>query len=136
VFEKTIKQILNNPRLRPSDGYNLLGMDYDISHAFDSSDIFNVLEIKQTGAKESMFDIRLTISKSVDVCKQVILGLQEAWDFIAYGCFEDLLYTIDNNLYKTDSNNAIFKFLTVNDIGQYYVTRKITISGSVRINGG
>ena len=49
MFEETIKQILNNPRLRASNGFSLLGMDYDISHAFDSSDIFNVLEIKQKG---------------------------------------------------------------------------------------
>jgi hypothetical protein len=147
MFEKTIKQIINDPRLKPSEGHNLLGMSYDISHAFESIDIFNVLEINQTGSKECMFDIRLTVSKSDDVCELVGLGLQEApddvwtlvglgfqeaWHFIAYSDFQASSFTSDNN-------NAIFKFVTVaettidgdgdGDEYRFYVTGKVTISG-------
>jgi hypothetical protein len=122
MLERIIKKTINNPRLMPSNEINLLGMDYDIHHAFDSSDIFDALEINKTGSKECMFDIRLTVSPSVIELEQVELGLQAAWDFIAYSNFAESSYTISNN-------NANFTFVTVSLEGKFYVTGKIIISG-------
>ncbi|WP_156025709.1 hypothetical protein [Simiduia agarivorans] len=48
MIEDVIREILNRPDLRASDGDDLLGMDYDVFHAFESSETFEVQEIVQT----------------------------------------------------------------------------------------
>lgn len=124
MIEETINNIVYSSNLRASEGDDLLGMDCDVFHAFDSSEIFEVREIEQTSDKASMFDIKVLVSPSVKELHEVRQALKTARGFIQYPYFEA------SNLLVCHQN-AVFKFVTVIGKNQFYVTGKVTVSGSV-----
>jgi hypothetical protein len=124
MIEEAINNILNNQSLRPSMGDDLLGMDYDVFHAFDSSEVFEIQEVEQTSDKACMFNVRLQVASSVNELHEVRQALTVAWNFIQYPYFES------SNL-LVSRKNAVFRFVTIIGENQFYVTGKVTVSGSV-----
>ncbi|MFY0677942.1 MAG: hypothetical protein JXR18_11720 [Neptuniibacter sp.] len=122
MIEETIAKIITSPNYSPSDGDNLLGMDYDVFHCLDSNEILVVEEIKQTGQNECMFSINLEASKSAKELHDVRQALKEAWEFIQYGYFEASSLSVT-------PKSAVLRFITVIGENQFYVTGCVKVSG-------
>jgi len=82
MIKETIDLIVNNPNYAPSTGDNLVGMEFDIQHAFESNQTFEKVSIVRTGDKRCMFQINLTVATDIENLYQISNGLQEAWGFI------------------------------------------------------
>lgn len=123
MIEDTINNLINSKTHFPSEGDNLLGMDYDVFHAFDSREIFSEIDVKQTDKEESMFEIQLSISEEAKELHHVRTGLIDAWAFIQYGYFEASSMNIGRK-------QAVLRFVTLIGENQFYVTGTVTVSGA------
>ncbi len=124
MIQETINTITNSPDYEPSSGDNLLGMEYDIEHAFESSDTFDQVSVKRIDDKNGMFQIRLTVSESVESIQNVNEALKEAWGFIQYQYFEASSIIIGRD-------RAALRFVTVIGRNQFYVTGLAWVQGTV-----
>jgi hypothetical protein len=120
IIEEIIKEIANSPSYVPSTGDNLLGMEYDIDHAFESNRAFEEVTIKRTGNKNSMLEIVVSVSDSVNALHEVSQGIKKSWEFIQYQYFEASSITIGKH-------KAGFRFITVIGENQFYVTGTVWV---------
>lgn len=123
MIEDTITNLVNSNTHFPSEGDNLLGMDYDVFHAFDSREIFSEVDIRKTGKDASMFEIQLSISEETEELHHVRTALIDAWAFIQYGYFEASSMNIGRK-------QAVLRFVTLIGENQFYVTGTVTVSGT------
>ncbi len=123
MIQETIKLITTGPNYEPSSGDNLRGMEYDIEHAFESSDTFENVSVKRSDDKNSLFQISLTVSESVENLHDVSGALKEAWDFIQYQYFEASSITLG-------PDKAAFRFVTIIGKNQFFVTGLAWVKGA------
>ena len=120
MIEKTIESLVKE--LSPSDGDNLLGMDYDICHYFDTSDATKFISREQTNNNKCMFIINLEATEAATDIGSVTESLSEAWECIMYNYFE--CGSIEK--YK---EMEVLRFVTVIGKDSFYVTGKAVVSG-------
>ncbi|WP_339074634.1 hypothetical protein [Teredinibacter turnerae] len=124
MIEEIINKITNSPNIQASDGDNLLGMDYDVFHCFESNSVFEVEEISHANNNECMFDIKLSVSKTTRELHELVHAIKASWEFLQYRYFEASSLIVSKK-------SAVFRFVTVIGENQFYVTGKIIVSGTV-----
>lgn len=123
MIQETINLIVISPDYEPSSGDNLLGMEYDIEHAFESSEVFDKVMIKRTEDNRCMFQITLSVSDNVEILHDVSDALTEAWDFIQYQYYGASSVIIGQD-------KAALRFVTVIGENQFYVTGLVWVKGT------
>lgn len=128
LFDEILNKIIYSDNYTASDGTGLLGMEYDVNHIFDSSEIFDVKNINLTGDNKCMFNINLEVSPSVNELEKIDLELESCLDFISYSYF--FCKSVDGS-----DNECVVRYITVaagdEADGSFYVSGKITIGGPI-----
>ncbi len=120
MIEETIKKVIVS--LAPSSGDNLLGMDIDICHYFNSSSKLKFGSITRSNDPTCMFVIDLEATENNESLTDVCSALITVWEKVAYHYFA--AHSI--NKFKTKS---VLRFVTVIGDKSFYVTGKAVISG-------
>lgn len=106
----------------PSVGDNLLGMDYDICHYFESNKFLDFKSRVKTSDNSCMFNIELEASPVATDIGEIDAALFEIWGMVNYRWFE-------SSSIRKYKQKAEILFVTVIQGDQFYVTGKATVSG-------
>ncbi|MCG8043912.1 MAG: hypothetical protein JAY72_21185 [Candidatus Thiodiazotropha endolucinida] len=121
MIEETINTVVSS--LFPSSGDNLLGMDIDICHYFESNTKLKFISRRQTGDPGCMFVVHLEATEDAHDIADISSALEEVWDNLAYSYFE-------SRTIKKYKRKAVLRFVTVIDENSFYVTGNAIVTGN------